>query len=90
MITEEAVPLQVSLEDDSGKSDYAISWGIHQILVSRYCVCACVNIFVSSVCNTLVLVIFRKPFRFSTMIVGWFTGISVSHLCLWTLQGSGN
>ena len=35
MITEEAVPLQVSLEDgDSGKSDYAISWGIHQTLVS--------------------------------------------------------
>lgn len=35
MITEEAVPLQVSLEDGgSGKSEYAISWGIHQILVS--------------------------------------------------------
>ena len=35
MITEEAVPLQVSLEDgDNGKNNYAISWGVHQILVS--------------------------------------------------------
>jgi len=35
MITEEAVPLKVSLEDDgNGKNDYPISWGIHQILVS--------------------------------------------------------
>ena len=51
MITEEAVPLQVSLEDDSGKSDYTISWGIHQILVSHYicvctwCVCTCVRVY---------------------------------------------
>ena len=35
MITEEAIPLQVSLEDgDNVKNNYAISWGIHQILVS--------------------------------------------------------
>ena len=32
MITEEATPLQVSLENC--KSDFVISWGIHQILVS--------------------------------------------------------
>ena len=37
MITEEAVPLQVSLEDEgSGRSNYSISWGIHQILVSHH------------------------------------------------------
>jgi len=32
MITEEATPLQILLENS--KSDFAISWGIHQILVS--------------------------------------------------------
>ena len=65
--------------------EYIKHWSVEVLHV-----CMLHSLFIFYFCTVINLLLVRKPFHFSTMIVDWFTETCVSPPSLWMLLGNGN